>query len=247
MTLCAILIIRGHVRRLPIFTSYIVLDLFQAVLLFAVYRKYGFDTHTSLVVGWWSEAITLFVRGFATMEILHLVLDIYRGIWGLTWRVLAATSFVILICVALISRGDADWALLHAVRRYHLVFAAGIIACLILLQYYFIQVEPVYKTLLVGFCFYSCIAILLNTVLQVVPYKYQPSAISLWQNLELFSYVLVVFVWIRALARRPLPAAAEQQILPTAAYSRLSPEINYQLHLMNKQLMNFWNLEEPRP
>ena len=50
------------------------------------------SSHAAYIAGWWSEAITLLARLFATVEILHLVLISYRGIWGLAWRLLAATS-----------------------------------------------------------------------------------------------------------------------------------------------------------
>ena len=105
--------------------------------------------------------------------------------------------------------------------------------------------DSVYKALLAGFCFYSCVTILSNTALQGVLYKRYENFATIWQVVELIAYLIVQFIWMRALAR-PLPAKhAQRPVLPASVYQRISPEIHYQLQAMNKQLMHFWKLEEP--
>jgi hypothetical protein len=106
LALCGILIIFGHFRRLPFFTLYVCLNLCQALFLYFIYQHYGDRSQVAYVAGWWSEAITLLARLFATIEILHLVLISYRGIWGLAWRLLAATSVVVLLFVSVGSLGE---------------------------------------------------------------------------------------------------------------------------------------------
>jgi hypothetical protein len=243
---CAILISRGHFRRLPFFTAYVALNLCQAVFLYLIYNYYHINWHTTFRAGWWSEAITLVARAFATVEVLHLVLASYRGIWGLAWRLLAGTSLLVLICVSLASGGDARWALMEADRGYHLIFATALIACLVMIRYYGIQVATVYKVLLGGFCFYSCIKILINTVLQLFLYRQFVLFYPTWQAVVMFSFLIVVTSWAVALWR-PLPAtAAQRAVLPASVYLRISPEINRQLQAINKQLMNFFEIEERR-
>lgn len=243
---CSILLLRRHFRTLPFFTAYIVLNLCQATFLYPVYHRYGWASNIAYVSAWWSEAITLLARAFATVEVLRLVLIPYRGIWGLAWRLLSSTCLVVFICVVIASRGSAGWALMQADRGYHLIFAAALIACLVLIRYYGIRVEAVYRVLLVGFCSYSCIKILINTVLQGFLYQQYVSFEPIWQTFAVFSYLIVVAFWAAALAR-PLPEIAEQRAaLPPSVYTRVSPEINYQLRTINKKLMNFWKIEEPR-
>ena len=243
---CVILILRGHFRKLPVFTAYIALNLCQAVFLYLVYGHYGRASHMAFESAWWSEAITLLLRVFATLELLHIALVSYRGIWGLTWRVLAGISLVTLFCVEVASRGDALWALMEADRGYHLIFAVALTGCLALIRYYGIQVATVYKVLLTGFCFYSCIKILVNTVLQSVLYPHFAQFELIWQNITIFPYVAVTALWAAALAW-PLPAAAKKQTtLPDFAYRRIAPEINYQLQAINEQLMKFWKIGDSR-
>jgi hypothetical protein len=244
LALCGILIAFGHFRRLPFFTAYVCLNLCQVLFLYSIYRSYGQYSNEAFLAGWWSEAITLLARLFATVEILHLVLISYRGIWGLAWRLLAGTSVVVLICVGAAYRGHADVAVMSADRGYNLVFATALISCLALIRYYLIRVDNAYKVLLAGFCFYACVKILLNTVLYDFLYEQHSRYTSTWQILEVSPYLVVLLFWGAALLR-PLPASREQQaVLPTSIYGRISPELNLQLQAINRQLMNFFKIEE---
>lgn len=245
LALLGILIAFGHFRKLPLFTVYLCLNVVQALILYPVYRSHGRYSHVAYVVAWWSEAITLLARVFATGEILHLVLIAYRGIWGLAWRVIAVTSAVVLVFVAATSWADPELALMRTDRGYHLIFAAALISCLVLIRYYFIHVESPYKDLLIGFCFYSCVMILLNTVLYDVFYKQRSQSAPIWQILSLAPYLVVLLFWGVALVR-PSPARQEQSIvMPPSEYGRISPEIHLQLQAINQQLMNFWKIKEP--
>jgi hypothetical protein len=244
LALCGILIYFRHFRKLPFFTAYVCLNIAQSLFLYPIYLHYGAYSHTAKLAGWWSEAITLLARIFATLEILHVVLIAYRGIWGLAWRLLATTSVVVFVCVVAASWGDAERALMRADRGYHLIFAAALISCLALIRHYLIRVGKVYKVLLVGFCFYSCVKILLNTVLYDSLYQQRSQYTTIWQVLVISPYLIVLLFWGAALLR-PLPKMQEQQaVLPTSLYGRISPEINLQLQAINKKLMNFWKIEE---
>ncbi|MEQ1472231.1 MAG: hypothetical protein ABLQ96_00345 [Candidatus Acidiferrum sp.] len=246
LLVCGMLVVRGHFRRLPLSTAYIALNICQAVLLFFVYRHFGAQSSAAYVAGWWSEAVTVLARVFATLEILHVALVSYRGIWGLAWRVLGLTSLVMAILVTLASRGDVDRALLSADRGFHLIFATAAIAALLLIHHYRISVSGVYRTLLASLCFYSCIKILMNTVLQNILYQQYLEYGPIWHIVLLFAFIVVLAQWTRALWV-PLPAIEPQRaVLPSAIYQRISPEINFQLEAMNKRLMGFFKIEERR-
>jgi hypothetical protein len=242
----AILIFRGYFRTLPFFTAYIALNLIQAVFLHAVYARYDRTSDFAYACAWQSEAVTLIAKAFATVELLRQILLSYRGIWGLAWRLLAFTCLGGLIGVGIAARGQGDWATLEADRGYNLIFATAVLACLVLVRYYRIRVEPTYQILLAGFCFYSCIKILVNTILQKILYPQIKEVDPIWQALTLSFYVVVLAVWAVALLR-PVPAAAQQRAtLPISAYMQIAPEIHYQLRAINQQLMNFWKIDEPR-
>jgi hypothetical protein len=241
-----LLIFRGYFRTLRFFTAYIVLNLLQAGFLHAIYSRYGPTSNIAYACAWQSEAATLVAKAFATVELLRLVLLSYRGIWGLVWRLLALTCLGALIGVGIAARGQGDWATMEGDRGYNLIFATAVLACLALVRYYRIRVEPTYRILLAGFCFYSCIKILINTILQGFLYQRSADFESIWQTITVSGYLVVLAVWAVALLR-PVPAAAQQPpTLPSSAYMKIAPEIHYQLRVINQQLMSFWKIEEPR-
>jgi hypothetical protein len=123
---------------------------------------------------------------------------------------LAFTCLGALIGVGIAARGQGDWATMEADRGYNLIFATAVLACLALVRYYRIRVEPTYQILLAGFCFYSCIKILVNTILQAFLYQRSADFESIWKSTTVSAYVVVLAVWAVALLR-PVPAAAQQR------------------------------------
>jgi hypothetical protein len=246
VAVCATLVFRGHFRKLPVFTAYISLNLCQAGFLYVVYAHSGFSSHTVEVLAWLSEASTLILRSLATIEVLHLALSPYRGIWGLGWRVLVVVFGVVLTYAAIEAGSNVAWALALAVRGFHLAFAIALVACLLLVRHYMVPVRPTYKTLLAGFCFYSCTVVVLNTVAQtLLPAEfahYQP----IWQITTVASFAIVQVVWAVALGK-PVPVEEKQPPLFAASiYQQISPEINQRLRLINEQLAKFWKPEATR-
>src|SRR5215472_9908138 len=161
---CSVLFFRGNYRRLPIFTAYVLSNVCQAAALYVTYNLYGFRTEASIAIGWSSQGATQLLRVVATTEVMHLILKPYRGIWGLGWRVLAV-AFGVVFTVSLIDSGRGlQWTIGLADRGFHLAFGIALVACLLLVKYYRVPIHPVYKALLGGFCFYSCAAVLANTV-----------------------------------------------------------------------------------
>jgi hypothetical protein len=246
LMVCGFLIFHRHYRKLPVFTAYIALNLCQAGFLYLVYSRFGFSSHTGEVLAWLSEASTLVLRSLATIEVLRLVLNPYRGIWGLGWRVLAVAFGVVLSYAAIGAGSNVAWAIALAVRGFHLAFAVALVACLLLVRHYSVPVHPAYKALLGGFCFYSCTVVLLNTVGQTLfPPEFAHYQL-IWQVATTVSYAIVQVVWAVAL-RKPLPAEEKQQaLLPASLYQQISPEINQRLRALNEQLIRFWKPEATR-
>jgi hypothetical protein len=245
LVVLALLFLKGNFRKLPLFTIYIGLNLCQAALIYIMltYSHPARGSSTGKIVSWVSEAATLIVQAFATTEVLRLVLNPYRGIWGLAWRILAGISTVVIIFVFVDAAQNVDWAIVVADRGYHLTFAAAVIACLMFIRYYAVVVPSAYKWLLAGFCFYSCTVILINTVIQIIWYRNHPYTEPLWQAVTLLSFTIVQVVWAAAL-RKPFPAEVPRQSMDSdSLYRGVSPVINEQLRLLNEKLMRLWKLE----
>jgi hypothetical protein len=239
-----LLFLKANFRKLPFLTTYVALNICQALCLAVAYSVWGIDSPLSFRLGWYSESVTLLAQALATTEILRITLLPYQGIWGLAWRALAGTSATVIILVALATYGhwaSAGWFQLN--RGYHLTFATAVIACLFVVRYYSIPVPTSYKMLLGGFCFYSCTEILINTILQAFLKKsfdaYQP----IWQSATMASFVAGQALWMVALWK-PLPAD-ERKAPPRmdSTYQNLSPSIDEKLRDINEKLLRLWKLE----
>ena|SRR5215510_4650406 len=244
--ICGLLLSRRHFRTLPTFTAFVMANVFQATLLYLIYAQFGLASRTALALAWLSEACILLLRSLATMEILRLALRPYPGIWALGWRLLTVT-FCTVILVAVIEAGrNFRWAIALTDRGFHLAFAFALIACLVLIRNYSIPVEPTYKALLGGFCFYSCTMVIANAVGYVLTLRGAPNFESFWQLLTIVTYAIVQGTWAVALWKAAPEHEKGPALLPASIYGHLSPQINDRLGMLNARLSQFWKPEVSR-
>ncbi|MFI5094556.1 MAG: hypothetical protein ACHQIK_14040 [Candidatus Acidiferrales bacterium] len=229
---------------MPFFTAYMALNVCQAGFLLVLYFILGTSSVTTAALAWFSESITLVAQALATTEILRITLKPYRGIWGLGWRALAATSVLVVIVAAVTSRGhSAGERLFELNRGYHLTFATAVIVCLLLVRYYSIRVPTAYKMILGGFCLNSCVEVLIYTVIQALFHEGFEVHQATWQFLTTLSFVAALAIWVVAVWK-PFPAEDRQTAsLSDSEYQRLSPEIDEQLRQLNEKLLRLWKLE----
>ncbi len=243
---CALLLFRGHFRRIPVFTAYVAANVCQAGFLYLVYAHFGFSSRTALVLAWLSEACTLILRILATMEVLRLVLRPYRGIWGLGWRVLSVAFGVVILYAAIAAGTNVSWAIILVDRGFHLAFAVALVACLLLIRYYSIPVESTYKVLLGGFCFYSCAVVLANTVGPALSLHGFAADELVWQLTMLMAFAGVQGAWAAALWKAAPTAEKRPMLVAASIYRQLSPQINERLGLLNEQLKQIWEPKATR-
>ena len=167
------LLLRGQrFRRLPAFSAYVSVNLCEAFFLFVVYKRFGFGSHTADRLAWIADGITTVPRVLATLEIFRLVLRPYRGVWALAWRLLAA-SFATVLCYAALDAGrNLPWAMMIADRGFHFALAISCAVCLLLVRYYSIPLDRLFKTFLAGFCFFFCATLLKDTALLRIAYRF---------------------------------------------------------------------------
>jgi hypothetical protein len=248
--LVTVVLIRHHYyRQLPRLTSYVALNVCQAILMLAAYARYGFYSHESRVFFWISEFITMLARVLAGFELIERVLEGYRGIWGLAWRLLTVTFLGVLSYATVESWSTWTAAAVSANRGFHLGFAVALVSCLVLIRYYCIPVPSVYKSLIGGFCFYSCMEVLRNTLLRALFAQYHfhfRYYQYFWDAATLLPFITMQVWWALAL-RRPVEAVLPLSVLPSPSdYRNLSPEINERLRRLNDVLGRFWKLRVVR-
>jgi hypothetical protein len=241
-TLAALLVVRKNYRLYPAFTFYIFVNLIQAVLLFITYRLWGFDSSTAYRIAWGAQGIVLFARALAVAEVCRHLLSRYRGVWALAWRILLLSAALVLCYSILAARHDWRLALLTADRGLELSIATAIVVLLLFARYYDVKVEPVVRSLAIGFCLYSCSAVLNNTVLERWLHDYS----VFWNLLEMLAFLARLSIWTWALRHSQSEAQPKEILLPSGIYQAVAPEINLRLRLFNEQLGRFWKVEAGR-
>ena len=242
VTLFVFLLRTGNVRRLPVLTWYVALNLCQAGLLLFLYSGFAPSPHYVYRLSWGSEAVTLVFQAFAATEALRLVLAPYPGIWSLSWRALSIAGGMVVL-VAAYAAGSMDWVLLRADRGYHLTFAAAFIVCQVLVRYYSIAIPRAYKLLLAGFCIFSCSMVLINTVFQSLLWGRYANYRLIWDLLSMFPFVVFQALCVLAIWK-PLPADTRQPARNSdEVYRELTPQLNAKLQLLNDRLARMWKRE----
>jgi|ERR1035438_251388 hypothetical protein len=246
ITVLSLVVVKRHFRSLPIFTTYIAINLCQAFFLAAVYSHFGFTSPVTRQLYWLSEAMALTAQALAATEVLHRVLWHYAGIWALAWRLIAIAAVVVIAYALASAQQTPGWRLLIANRGYHLTFAAALISCLLLIRFYSIPVDPVYKMLLGGFCVFSCAVVGANTLLQTLFLGHFPNFAEIWNYLEMVVFIGVQIAWAITLRHR-VRIADRPALLPSSTYGRMTPEVNSRLRALNDVLSKILRAQVLRP
>jgi hypothetical protein len=109
-------------------------------------------------------------------------------------------------------------------------------------KYYEIPVGATVRYLSTGLFLFSVFSVLNNTVLETRLHSYA----SLWNVLGTLAFVASQLLWIWAVRQKQPETLLEPELLTTAAYHGLMPEINDRLKSLNAQLSQFWRVEANR-
>jgi hypothetical protein len=246
--LFCLLISNGNLRSFPYFSTYLMLNLTKAVVVFLAYQAWGMDSWPTYFVAWGAEAVVACARGLAVAELCRRLLGHYRGIWSLAWRVLLSCVVLIVVYATMTALSAPHQSLAHGViaanRTVELAVAAVIVILFVFLRHYEVPSDPAIRSLALGFCLYSCVSVVNFTILE----KYIKAYESVWNFLGVFTYLMCLMMWTWALRKSiPIPRFGSPSLFAKAVYQRISPEVNAQLRELNEQLSRFWKLEEPQP
>jgi hypothetical protein len=239
IVLLTLLVVRKNYRVYPAFFFYLVLNLTMGFLALLVYDRWGFNSVIAWRIFWLTLGVVICARALAVAEICRHLLARYRGVWALAWRILLLSAALASCYSILAARHDWRLALPSADRGLELSIATAIVALLLFARYYEVKVEPVVRSLAVGFGLYSCFAVLNNTVLERWLYDYS----ALWNLLGMLAFLASLSIWSWALRHSQSEAQAKEILLPSGIYQAIAPEINLRLRLFNEQLSRFWKVE----
>ena len=240
--LAVLLILSRNYRVYPAFSFYIFVNLIQAFLLFITYRRWGFSSVALWRMGSATEAAVLFARALAVAEVCRHLLSRYRGVWSLAWRILLLFAGLVSCYSILAARHDWRLAFPIAHRGLELSIATVIVTLLLFARYYDVEAEHGVRSLAIGFCLYSCFAVLNLTLLERLLYDYT----MLWNLLGMLAFLASLSLWTWALRKPHSEAESTEILLPAGVYQSITPEINLRLRSLNEYLGQFWHAEARR-
>jgi hypothetical protein len=190
-----------------------------------------------LWLNWGMRVVAIGARALAVAELCNHLLARYRGIWGLAWRVLFAFAASGLIHASIAAEYQWKLALVRAERGLELAIATVIVGVFVFVQYYGVEAKPADRSLMMGFCLYSCFNVINSTFLE----RFLDNYVTLWNFLGMLAYLGSLLVWTWALLKTQTEDVAEAALLPAGIYQILTPQINDRLRSLNDQLSHFWH------
>src|SRR5713226_1719587 len=188
IALCYLLVRRRAYKWLPFLSLYLLSDLARSAVILVSYRLWGFSSWLGYIVAWSAQAVVVVARGLAVAEICKNCLRAYEGIWALGWRILAGVGAVVVLYAALAPLAVSKktfWVavaamVLAADRGLELALVAVLLSLLIFVRYYGVALNRTHKALAVGFCFFSCVFVLNDTILSVFLKRYA----AVWNGIQ---------------------------------------------------------------
>lgn len=238
----ALLVYRRNHVVFPFFFLYMLLNLFQGIVLFTAYKAWGFFSREAIQIGWTTQGLVSLARAVTVAEICYLVLAKFSGIWRLAWRLLAAAAAVVALYTWALSQGSWQFAILNLDRGLELVIATVIVLLFMFVRYYEVIVQSSVRTLAIGFFLYSAFRVLDDSILD----RWWRTSGPLWNLIGTLTFLASLLLWSWALRQKQQHAAPEPVLLPEDQYHSLSPTINARLKNLNERLGHFWSAQEEK-
>lgn len=237
--LAAVVLWRKNYKAYPLFFTYVLALLMQAVVASESYRLWGYGSLIAYKVGWGTQIVVIMARALAVVEICRRILTAYPGIWALSQRIFLAMAALVLVYSWAVGGHSWQVAAITLDRGLELAMATSLLGLFFLIGYYQVPVEPTDRLLAIGFFLYSCVVVLNDTIAERWLTRYT----TRWNLVETASFVVSLVLWNWALHRTQPRTAVESELPPENLYHLMSPAINARLKALNEQLSHFWHTE----
>jgi hypothetical protein len=243
--LLVLLFQRKLYRSHPTFTVYVAIIILQSPVTLLLYLQLGALSRPAYFLAWGLQTLVVCTRWLAVVEIARNAMIDYRGIWTLVKRILLTVSVIVLLYSILASRTKGLLIILTADRAIELCIATFVVGMFFFVRYYRLPISPLGRTLAIGFCLYSCVKVINDTMFE----HWRRSIGSFYHYLELLAFSATLLLWIGAawMYSEAREKNLEPARLTPEKYDSLSQEINSRLHGLNSRLDQFFRSKDLRP
>lgn len=235
------LVRQKHRLSHPAFFGYVLVAIVQSVAVALTYLRFGEDSEPSYRISWASQALVVCVRWFAVIEIARRTLAVYSGIWALVTRIFLVLSACVL-AYAILSSGSVWYlAILNADRAMELCIATFIVCMFLFVRYYSVEMQRFERMIAIGFCLYSCFAVINLSIYENAIQAYA----NLWRYLDTLTFLATIMLWISVARSSPATShIARQPAVKPESYEELAQQLNSRLYMLNNRLNRLFRSED---
>jgi len=234
--LCTFLLRNRTFRQLPFFSIFIFLSTAWTLSFWWIYHDPTIEPGIILNAYWFSQFTQVIARGLAVAEICWLVLGAHRGIWKLTWRLLAGVGMVLVASAAMAAiESPAFFApvVLRGERGLELTVIGLLVALLAVCRYYGIRMQSAVRWLALGLGLYALIQTANNTFL----YDWFNTYFPMWGKIRVLSFDIALAIWSWGLRQPVLLTRPDTELLDRGVYEQVVPQVSYRLQELNARLL----------
>jgi len=222
-------------RTFPAIFFYLLINLLQAALTYQVYLRKGYNSWPAFWAYWISQGVVVVARWVAVCELCRLILGQFKGIWALTWRVLAVLGGAAMLLA--LTLGGHNFMRIISTFDLSLEVSMGTVLLVFFLfaRYYKVVIQNSLRTMAIAFCLYSLFRAFNDLVLQTFLRSYS----SNWNLVDETTYLATLLLLgsaVYLLGSMPVPRVV---LLPRSAYAEIAPQVSARLSLLNERLSEF--------
>ncbi|HEY4739471.1 MAG TPA: hypothetical protein VIH76_02630 [Candidatus Acidoferrales bacterium] len=236
LTVALLAVRHGLLRRLPIFTVYLISVVLAEVIRWILILELGFNSKSYFWCYWLSQAVLLSLRGLVVFEICRKALGQNIGIWQLCRIILCGVAGILFAKAAVAAWHNQNHvsSLISILERdLELAILGTLIFAFIFTRYYMIRLDRVIALVSAGMIFYSAVQVADHEFISVFSSGFYP----LYAQIVVNSFTISMLIWLAAVWK-PLPVEVPATaMLGPRAYGQLMPEVNLRLRELNSRLL----------
>lgn len=233
--LCAIVVHRRLWRRLPLFTTYVLVKFLVTIALWLVYKRFGYDSIFAYYFFWSTQSLLLVIRASVCAELCLLTFRPRPGLWLQVRRLLTTIAAAILVYAAIDAYRQASVVtsfILTTERSLELTVAVLLTSFLLVANRYRIPMDRAPSLIAVGVCVHSAFQILNDTLFKAWLDPY----FSWWNNVQMVSFQVALVIWLFALRKPLADTDLAPTLLPDNAYHSYARLIGQRLKNLDRDV-----------
>ena len=217
VSLCVLAWYRRLYRQLPFFFLYVVLLVAEVLMIWSVYRLWGYTSPVAWYAYWYAVGTLLVARGFVVAELCRATLRDYPAIWVLLRGVLGIITVIVLGAAAIVAGSNKipiAAFILTAERGLEISILVILVAMTALAVRYDIAPDHLERDLVLGLALYSTFQVLNDSFMD----QWMAPHFLWWNSTRIVAFDVALLLWIFAL-RRPI-ASPDRPVLLSGEVSR---------------------------